>query len=129
MDFLRSTWRFSGGSPGLRVSAQRRETLPAHEDGQTGSNPSETPPFWPLWPHFCTILNLNGLLFHRNLRFKRRFSGQADDFSAEEYDVDGSGAVGWYEFVTVWRKVEARQQDLDDSFSMPLSSFIIIIDI
>ena len=29
---------------------------------------------------------------------------QADDFSADEYDVDGSGAVGWYEFVTVWRK-------------------------
>ena len=35
---------------------------------------------------------------------------QADEFSADEYDVDGSGAVGWYEFVTVWRKAEACRQ-------------------
>jgi hypothetical protein len=26
------------------------------------------------------------------------------DFDAQEYDVDGSGAVGWFEFVTCWRK-------------------------
>lgn len=24
--------------------------------------------------------------------------------------MDGSGAVGWYEFVTVWRKAEACRQ-------------------
>ena len=35
---------------------------------------------------------------------------QADDFSADEYDVDGSGAVGWYEFVTVWRKAVPRRR-------------------
>mmetsp|Transcript_66304 Transcript_66304/g.153998 ORF Transcript_66304/g.153998 Transcript_66304/m.153998 type:complete len:770 (-) Transcript_66304:150-2459(-) len=30
------------------------------------------------------------------------------DFEAEEYDADHSGAVGWYEFVSCWRKSQVH---------------------
>lgn len=46
---------------------------------------------------------------------------QAEEFSADEYDVDGSGAVGWYEFVTVWRKAEACRQGFP--FNLPTTVF------
>lgn len=46
---------------------------------------------------------------------------QADDFSADEYDVDGSGAVGWYEFVTVWRKA-----DVSVKLSLPERFFVLM---
>eukprot|EP00438_Fugacium_kawagutii_P024226 Skav223087 [mRNA] locus=scaffold419:294122:300299:+ [translate_table: standard] len=41
---------------------------------------------------------------------------QADDFSADEYDVDGSGAVGWYEFVT----------DVSVKLSLPERFFVLM---
>jgi len=46
---------------------------------------------------------------------------QADEFSADEYDVDGSGAVGWYEFVTVWRKA-----DVSVKLSLPERFFVMM---
>ncbi|CAE7229259.1 unnamed protein product [Symbiodinium pilosum] len=46
---------------------------------------------------------------------------QADEFSADEYDVDGSGAVGWYEFVTVWRKA-----DVSVKLSLPERIFVLM---
>mmetsp|Transcript_36968 Transcript_36968/g.85278 ORF Transcript_36968/g.85278 Transcript_36968/m.85278 type:complete len:875 (+) Transcript_36968:82-2706(+) len=30
------------------------------------------------------------------------------DFNSQDYDVDGSGAVGWYEFVTCWQTSKIR---------------------
>jgi hypothetical protein len=44
-------------------------------------------------------------VFQRSVVRLFRLLGMRDvEFNAEEYDVDGSGAVGWFEFVTCWRK-------------------------
>jgi len=45
-------------------------------------------------------------LFQRSVVRLFRVLGmkEAMDFDAAEYDVDGSGAVGWYEFVSCWKK-------------------------
>lgn len=44
-------------------------------------------------------------IFQRSvIRLLRMLSMEAIDFNAQEYDWDHSGAVGWYEFVTCWRR-------------------------
>jgi len=43
-------------------------------------------------------------VFQRSVVRLFRILGMVGDFDADEYDADSSGAVGWYEFVTCWRK-------------------------
>mmetsp|Transcript_119411 Transcript_119411/g.333140 ORF Transcript_119411/g.333140 Transcript_119411/m.333140 type:complete len:738 (+) Transcript_119411:103-2316(+) len=46
-------------------------------------------------------------VFQRSVVRLFKVLGMRDlDFEAEEYDVDGSGAVGWFEFVSCWRKTQ-----------------------
>jgi len=43
-------------------------------------------------------------IFQRSVVRLFHVLGMQVDFNAEEYDFDGSGAVGWYEFVTCWKR-------------------------
>jgi len=46
--------------------------------------------------------------FQRSILRIFRLLGVKDaEFDAEEYDADGSGVVGWYEFVSCWQKSKA----------------------
>lgn len=45
-------------------------------------------------------------VFQRSVVRLFKVLGMMGEFDASEYDVDGSGAVGWYEFVTVWQRAK-----------------------